>query len=423
MTTSRASSNQKAYPKCHVHDMRVSLALAISLVITFDSLATQAAGQAVRTIVTTFDYSGPGGLAAAGIPSKITMKVKETNEILKIAEFHSTKQTNKPDEPLIGFNETHYSKGKPVCRSFIAVSALKRYRLLERREGFSTVYDYEESFGIALGLAKAADVVEDKMDSLVARYSASTDAESLQKPFLVVEERHFDRGGKVVFHARHKVAPASGRFVEEERVIGQRKTQYTQYICSWPTAHYGERTGPGMGGTVTSVEQKEMVETSTLAAEQKASSRGPEAFSTPLPAALRAAAKKAFAEGRVYFIWPERPGSIGPIPSGQSEVKIPFNYAVKPGAGTEPFATKLKLEATARSGTPRVAGSWTLPGDARGAVGDKTGQWKAVAVIKQTLLTYTGKGEATVFLIKKSEIDNRDAQPISNTATLEIVFE
>jgi hypothetical protein len=214
----------------------------------------QAAAQAVKTvtIVTTFDYSGAQGRPAAGIPGKITIKVKGTNEVLRVSENIGTVETS--DLPVIGFNETHFAKEEVVCRCFTAASSLKRYRVLERKDGFTTTYDYEEPLGIMLGLAKAAKVT-DKTNSIVASFIAETDIEGLQKPFLSVEEKHY-RAKQMIFHARLKVAVASGRFVKEEIVMGQRKANY---ICSWPTGHYGGSNMSGLPGTTAAIEQEERV--------------------------------------------------------------------------------------------------------------------------------------------------------------------
>jgi hypothetical protein len=66
-----------------------------------------ATGPESVTIVQTLDFSG-GGSSMVGFPAKVTVKVKDTNEILRASELVAGPQPNRIGEFEVTFRETYW---------------------------------------------------------------------------------------------------------------------------------------------------------------------------------------------------------------------------------------------------------------------------------------------------------------------------
>ncbi|MEK7718046.1 MAG: hypothetical protein AAB347_00315 [Bacteroidota bacterium] len=224
-----AEERKAANRRCRVLGLSVLLVVLFSFcILTIPLLA-----QAVRTIVTNFDYSGPHGDPWSEIPSKIVVKVKETNEVLSIAENLGAISYIETGEKVIRFRKTYYADGKPIHQSIVSLTARQFHQIQEETETFRIVYSYRNGYEQATGVASLAEVFEQKTNNLLARYNLDTTFLLwYEMDFYNLEEKHFDKSGKLVFHAKLRITKA-GMLADEEIVIGKREATY---IYSWPTS-------------------------------------------------------------------------------------------------------------------------------------------------------------------------------------------
>jgi len=145
-----------------------------------------------------------------------------------------------------------------------------------------------------------------------------------------------------------------------------------------------------------------------------APSAGPEEFAEKIPGNLTAIAGDAFKKGYLYFIWCPKEGPFV-FKKNSGMMKIPLYYAVNPAKKAEPFSTRLKLIAVdPNKEFQEITGTTN---------GDTEEGWWAYGIIVPDIYGLRGEGQASMFLIKKSEAEKKNAKPISNIAVVDVVLE
>lgn len=143
-------------------------------------------------------------------------------------------------------------------------------------------------------------------------------------------------------------------------------------------------------------------------------SGGPEKFAEKIPENLKAMADAAFNEGYNYFIWYPKEGPF--ISEGGFGIEeIGLSYAINPAMKAEPFATRMKIIAVdTNKKVQEITGN---------ALGERKSGWRAYGMLFQAVWRLEGKGQVFMFLIKTSEIESKNAKPISNTVVVDVVLE
>lgn len=197
-----------------------------------------------HTILQTFDYSGPSGLAPAGIPSKTSLTIEESKELLVTAEAMDTIKAG--DDVFIRYRQTYYSNNKPDLQTYVAVPIVGQVRIQESPSTgvYHIKFAYDNFPASIFGIASEAVVImASPAKQEMARYTLETQIQDVgEEGLLTVDEKIFNPQGPIESHNKLFVSTASGRILSKTAIAGPPNLTFS-FIRLWPTWKYSQ--GPG----------------------------------------------------------------------------------------------------------------------------------------------------------------------------------